>query len=126
MILFLDDERRPWQHGFTGAEWVKTAAHAIEMLRTGTVRFASLDHDLLPEHYPWALEDGQTVWDCRDTGYDVTEFLQQNPEYWPAEGVRVHSKHTAGVARMLPLIQAHYGRLFQTWILDKPNSDRGC
>ena len=33
MILWLDDVREPWKHGFIGAEWVKTAAEAIECLK---------------------------------------------------------------------------------------------
>jgi hypothetical protein len=40
--LWLDDTRQP-SRGFT---WAKTAEKAIELLKTGKVNFASLDHDL--------------------------------------------------------------------------------
>lgn len=46
MTLWLDNIREPWKHGYTGAEWAKTADEAIALLKTGTVTFASLDHDL--------------------------------------------------------------------------------
>lgn len=97
LVLWLDDYRKPWQFGYLGAEWVKTAPEAIELLKTGMVRFASLDHDLLPEHYPWNCN---SIEDCDGTGYDVVQFLLANPEFWPPEGVRVHSANPMGRARM--------------------------
>ena len=45
-VMFLDDVRKPWNEGFMGAVWVKTSEEAIKLLQTGTVEFASLDHDL--------------------------------------------------------------------------------
>lgn len=54
MNLWLDDVREPHKFGCLGWEWAKTAAEAIELLKTGKVEKASLDHDLAPDHYPWS------------------------------------------------------------------------
>ena len=113
MILWLDDIREPWRHGFIGCEWVKTAQEAIDLLKTGRVTFASLDHDLAEEHYPWNCAD---ISACKGTGYDVVCWLEEHPEFWPVEGVRVHSVNPAGVQRMWVPIERHYGRIF----LDRP------
>lgn len=110
MIMWLDDVRIPWQHGYINAEWCKTAAEAIALLQTGKVTFASLDHDLSTEHYPWS---GTPIEQCEGTGYDVVCWLEANPEFWPPEGCRVHSMNPVGRQRMLVPIQAFYGRDFQ-------------
>lgn len=109
MVLWLDDVREPWKHGFIGVTWVKTAAEAIEKLKTGKVEFASLDHDLSEEHYPWNCAD---VTKCKGTGYDVVCWLEQNPEFWPSHGVRIHSANPVGRARMEVVVNKHYGRNF--------------
>jgi hypothetical protein len=44
--LWLDDICDPVQHGKIGWVWVKTAEEAINLLKTGNVVRASLDHDL--------------------------------------------------------------------------------
>ncbi len=106
MVLWLDDIREPWKFGFVGATWVKTAQEAIDLLRTGRVTYASLDHDLSDEHYPWNCQDMRL---CEGTGYDVVCFLEKNPEFWPPEGCGVHSANPAGKARMLQVIDQHYG-----------------
>lgn len=106
MILFLDDVRQPWKHGFLGAEWAKTAEEAIALLRTGKVEFASLDHDLSEMASIGMPQEGEL------TGYTVVCFLEQHPEYWPPHGVRVHSFNPAGKDRMLSVIREHYGRIF--------------
>lgn len=111
MRLFLDDLRQPWKHGYLGAEWVKTAADAIAMLKTGRVTFASLDHDLKEEHYPWNCKELPPPGD--GTGFDVVLFLKQNPHLWPADGVHVHSANAGGTGRMLEIISNHYGKSFQ-------------
>lgn len=108
-VLFLDDVRLPRKHGYIGADWVKTAAEAIEKLKAGTVVFASLDHDLADEHYPWNCKDIEA---CKGTGYDVVCWLEQNPEFWPPSGVAVHSMNPAGKKRMEAVIERHYGRTF--------------
>ncbi len=110
MMLWLDDIRQPWRFGYIGATWVKTAAEAIEALKTGTVTFASLDHDLADEHYPWNCKDIDA---CKGTGYDVILFLEEHPEFWPANGVAVHSANPAGTARMNVVVERHYGRTFR-------------
>jgi hypothetical protein len=108
MFLWLDDVREPWKHGHIGAVWVKTADEAIEILKTGKVDAASLDHDLAEEHYPWNC--AELPGPGEKTGYDVVLWLEQNPEFWPQRGVSVHSMNPAGGPRMRQVIDAHYGR----------------
>lgn len=103
MILWLDDIRHPWKHGYVGVEWARTADEAISLLSTGKVTFASLDHDLTV-----AATIGNPAPDEK-TGYTVVCWLEQHPEFWPVDGVRVHSMNPAGKARMLQVIERHYG-----------------
>jgi hypothetical protein len=105
MFLWLDDQRNPFHHGAIGAVWVKTYEEAIELLATGEVVVASLDHD---------LNMAQTMGlDNREhTGYDVLVWMEQN-DVWP-EKVLVHSANPSGKMRMLQAVQQHYGKLFQT------------
>lgn len=109
MMLWLDDIREPWKHGFLNAAWAHTADEAITALKSGHISFASLDHDLSEEHYPWNCVDLSAT---KGTGYDVVLFLEANPEFWPAAGVAVHSMNPAGKARMLAVVERHYGRTF--------------
>lgn len=113
--MWLDDVRKPWEHGHIGWTWVKTADEAIAALRTGRVTEASLDHDLGlpscracraaclgPEEYGKVLELG-----CQHgekTGYDVVCWLEQHPEFYPPQGVSVHSMNPAGAARMIQVL----------------------
>lgn len=114
IVLWLDDYRKPWQFGYLGAEWVKTAPEAIALLGTGVVRFASLDHDLLPEHYPWNCV---SIDECDGTGFDVVQFLLMHPEFWPPDGVRVHSANPAGRARMEAAMERfHVGDGLFKWV----------
>lgn len=106
MTLWLDDIRQPWKHGYVGADWVKTADEAIAALKTGKYDFASLDHDLSEMATIGILQPGEK------TGYDVVCWLEQNPQHWPENGVRVHSMNPAGAERMRRVIEAHYGRRF--------------
>src|SRR5277367_2898861 len=88
MTLWLDDVRPPWKHGYIGAEWCKTADEAIALLETGKVTFASLDHDLAEEHYPWNCTELPRR--GAKTGYDVVCWMEENG-VWQKDGVRVHS-----------------------------------
>lgn len=108
MRLWLDDIREPWRFGFITSEWAHTAEQAIAMLKTGLVTFASLDHDLAPEHYEAGT--GYGAFDhCGDTcGCAVTNWMELN-KVWPVEGVVVHSMNPAGKARMEQVIRKHYG-----------------
>lgn len=102
MTLWLDDIREPWKHGYVGADWVKTAAEAIAALQTGKYDFASLDHDLSVKATMGQPAPGE------ETGYTVVCWLEEHPEFWPAQGVRVHSLNPTGAARMRGVIDAHY------------------
>jgi len=97
MNLWLDDVREPHLHGALGWVWAKTAQEAIEYLKTGRVKKASLDHDLSPDHYPWSEVPLEF---CEGTGYDVVLFLEANPQYLPSEWTKVHSMNPVGRARM--------------------------
>lgn len=109
--LWLDDVREPWKYGYVGCMWVKTAAEAIKELATGKYDFASLDHDLAPEHYPWLEKTPEDYVDA--TGYDVVKWLEEHPEFWPARGTCVHSANPVGRENMLVVVRAHYGKDFQ-------------
>jgi hypothetical protein len=104
MKLWLDDTRDPAEHGRIGWVWVKTAAEAIELLKTGEVEQLQLDHDLTVE---------QTLGndDHEPTGYDVALFLEENPHLCPVNGTGVHSMNPAGRARMeVALVRAYERR----------------
>ncbi len=108
MTLWLDDVREPWKHGHIGADWVKTADEAIAALKTGKYDLASLDHDLSEAATMGAAHPDEK------TGYTVVCWLEANPEFWPEEGVYVHSMNPVGATRMRQVIHAHYGRRFDS------------
>jgi len=53
--------------------------------------------------YGKIYEDGQR------SGYDVVCWLEEHPEFWPVDGVKVHSANPAGGKRMQQVIDRHYG-----------------
>ena len=116
MRLFLDDIRDPRRLYFVQEghrveylwTWAHTAEQAIELLKTGEVTFASLDHDLAPEHYESERHCGQGC------GCVVIDWMAEN-NVWPVDGVRVHSQNPAGAARMRQAIDAHYGEGYSKW-----------
>lgn len=107
MKLWLDDVRQPWKFGCIGWEWAKTADEAIALLKTGAVTQASLDHDLAPEHYPFA-EVPEAEYKEK-TGYTVVLWMEEN-NVWPVDGVTVHSMNPVGRTRMMVVICAHYSK----------------
>ncbi len=111
MTLWLDDIRPPWKYGYVGAEWVKTADECIAALKTGKYDFASLDHDLSE-----AQSMGHRTPEDR-TGYTVVCWLRDNPEYFPEEGIKVHSLYPKGSRLMREIIHDHYGRRFDSLVL---------
>jgi hypothetical protein len=125
--LWLDDVRKPWEHGAIGFEWAKTYEQAVDLLLTRQVTFASLDHDLsegAAMGYFYHCRQCGERWQRRPTscpkckggglvthektGYDVVCFLEENPHLWPAEGVVVHSMNPSGRARMQQVIDRYY------------------
>jgi hypothetical protein len=117
VYLWLDDIRDPKKFSKADWTWVKTAAEAIAFFRQhpGQVECASLDHDLTQEQMVLGGYNALIHDDGVRSGYDVVCWLEQNPEYWPIEGVAVHSQNPAGADRMKKVIRAHYGRNF--WFL---------
>lgn len=109
MKLWLDDYRAPWKHGAEGFEWVKTGEEAIKKLESGTVIFASLDHDLCLQHMSFSevLPEDYTEM----TGYSVVCWMEETG-CWPPEGVAVHSMNPVGRDRMEQVIRKHYGKNF--------------
>src|SRR5215469_1648832 len=108
MRLWLDDARAPWKNGCLGWKWIKTADDAIALLKTGNVEEASLDHDLTEQQAARGGTYGVVYDDGNSTGYDVLCWLEANPQFWPPEGVRVHSMNSGGAARMHEVIERHY------------------
>jgi hypothetical protein len=107
MKLWLDDLREPWRFGCVGWEWAKTAEDAIKLLRSGLVTEASLDHDLTPEQTMGGVL-GEIREDGQKSGYDVVVWLEEHPEFWPKDGVKVHSMNVVGKKRMQQVIERHY------------------
>lgn len=93
--LWLDDLRDPEKLGYKDYVWVKTYKDAIDILKTGKVKFASLDHDL-----------GLTL-TGEKTGYDVVCWMEEN-NVWPEDGVRVHSQNPVGAQKMKAVLRKHY------------------
>lgn len=113
MYLWLDDIRDPRHYGREGWRWVKTAKDAIEVFRTGEVEAASLDHDLTQDQMQRGGYLGEVYEDGHKSGYDVVEWLEQHPQFWPKYGVAVHSANPAGKKRMEQVIFNYYGRNFR-------------
>ncbi len=107
MKLWLDDVREP---GAVGWAWAKTAADAIDLLKTGEVTEASLDHDLGICDACLAKPSTHAVREAcphNGTGYDVVCWMEEHGA-WPVGGVTVHSANPVGAARMLAAISRHY------------------
>ena len=88
--LWLDDIRpapEGWVH-------VKTVNEAIELMKTRTVDYASLDHDL----GIFASEGGN--------GVKFTDWMAEF-QCWPNEGVFVHSSNPVGVNTMLATVDRY-------------------
>ena len=118
MFMWLDDIRDPKEYGGIGAVWVKTYDEAINMLKTGKVTFASLDHDIgacqdcIDHNYHIGdMTTAETTFYNRcpheKTGYSVVCWMEEN-NVWPEKGCRVHSANPVGKQRMEQVIQAHY------------------
>ena len=118
--LWVDDERRPPSFSDCGLHWTwaKNYDQSIEALKSGTVEFVSLDHDLCDAHYFeffLAQSEGRPIdtSNCKEkTGYDVLLWMAEN-NVWPKEGIRVHTMNTVRKPIMLEIIEKHYGRTFQ-------------
>lgn len=99
--LWLDDIRAA-PEGWT---WVKTAAEAIDMLKTGLVQYASLDHDLAEEHYAGGGYC-DTGYEAAATGYDVCKWMVDNNVY-PTTFLKFHTANPVGRINMTQLIQRY-------------------
>lgn len=71
MNVWLDDIRDPAMYGRTGWTWAKTAAEAIDLLKTGAVEAISLDHDL-------CIESTIGMAATAPTGLDVALWMEEN------------------------------------------------
>lgn len=99
--LWLDDERDPDKHAGPGWTWVKTAAAAIDLLRTGSVYMASLDHDLCD------ADAGRAACGLppkEQTGYTVATWMEEHG-VWPPGGACCHSQNPVGRARIEVVLQ---------------------
>jgi CheY-like chemotaxis protein len=77
---------------------VDKAKDAISLLKDKEWDWLFLDHDLGDEA---SVESGP------GTGYEVAEWLEQNPEYKP-EKIVVHSMNPAGRDKMLAALKDAY------------------
>ncbi len=102
MKLWLDDIRDPNLHGAIGFTWVKTYDEAIKYLSTGSVTFASLDHDL-------TIDDTLGNPKGEKTGYDVICWMEEN-NIIPNNGIACHSQNPSGKARIEQVIRKLYSR----------------
>jgi hypothetical protein len=93
MRIWLDDIR-PAPQGWV---WVDTVEKAIELMASGEVAEASLDHD---------LGDGE------QEGYKLVLWMAEN-DMWPREAISVHSANPPGAKRMCGVIEryGHYRRV---------------
>lgn len=121
--LWVDDDpqRKPPPFDTCGLywTWVTTYDEAIEALKTGTVEFVSLDHDLADEHYVAYFSFNQLcdprtyTHHCKEkTGYDVLLWMEEN-NVWPKDGIRIHTMNHVRKPIMLDIVKKHYGRTFQ-------------
>ncbi len=88
--LWVDDVR-PEPEGWVRA-W--SADEAIEVLSSGDVAFASLDHDL----GVFASMGGD--------GAAITDWMAEH-DSWPTTGIRVHSANPVGVRTMLATVDRY-------------------
>jgi hypothetical protein len=95
MKLYLDD-MRDHPEGWTRAY---TADHAKNILGSGEIEFASLDHDL-DCYYHSSYDMGV------ETGYHVVRFMVEN-DIWPHLGVRIHTDNDWGRKNMQSLIETY-------------------
>jgi len=118
MKLWLDDIRPAppgWHH-------VKTIREAKDVLMTGLVTHASLDHDLgacedcmagrtaeqwLAEH------NNQAMPNCTHfgTGYDLVTWMEET-HMWPSESIMCHSRNPVGRARMQQVMMKEVPRQY--------------
>lgn len=113
MRLWLDDIRLA-PFGWT---WAKNYDEAVELLLTGAITDASLDHDLgviVPEGYLDARDAGLLV--CHPdvleedplakSGYDLCLWMAEH-DIWPSRSVRVHSHNPIGAKRMCGVVDRY-------------------
>lgn len=98
MKLWLDDIRRlpRLSFGVDMPDWVlaHSVNEAIEIMKSGEVTFASLDHDLGIYH-----QDG-------GNGIKLLDWMAEN-NIWPKDGISVHSANPVGVKQMIALIDRY-------------------
>lgn len=90
--LWLDDVRKPYEHGRIGWLWVKGYQSAVDAFEEYEVVEASLDHDLTIQQ-TCGNDDGEK------TGYDLVCWMEERGIY-PRDGVHVHSMNPSGADRM--------------------------
>jgi len=105
--LWLDDERPCSYQG----NWrvAKNYDEAVMIMQNYTVRHASLDHDLAPEHYVPGGYDKPEVYNnfTEKTGYDFVKWMEAN-DVWPQYPPIVHSRNPVGARRMAHVLARHY------------------
>ena len=90
--LWLDDVRKPWDHGRIGWHWAKSYEDAVYVCERYDVIEADLDHDLTIRQTT-GYDDGEK------TGYDFVCWMEAR-NFYPRDGVHVHSMNPSGADRM--------------------------
>lgn len=121
MKLWLDDIRRlPRLKPGAASDWVlaHSVNEAIEIMKSGEVTFASLDHDL------------GLYYDQGGNGIKLLDWMAEN-NIWPTDGISVHSANPVGVKQMIALIDRYapyYGIAtdssyfdYEDYIVSEPN-----
>ena len=109
MNLWLDDVR-PAPKGWI---WVKTVRDAQELLSSGKVERASLDHDLGPQPLCFHCEnESQDCGQCHchnrhSDGTDLCTWMAATG-HWPAVKPEVHSANPPGHEHMRAIIHRYF------------------
>ena len=109
MKLFVDDCRMiagSFDANTDWHEWVlcRSVKNAIAILSDCHITFMSLDHDMGQD------ENGNNL----PTGYDLLNDLEdlaaKGYDFWPTDGVIVHSANPVGSERMQVVIDRYYNK----------------
>lgn len=110
--MWLDDVRAA-PEGWT---WVRTVSTAKQLLLTGCVQWASLDHDLGTCSNCYALGDQDVdervcsrdcLHECHETGSDLVRWMAET-NTWPGTKPRVHSANPVGARYMRDVIDRYW------------------
>ncbi len=100
-VMLLDDDTRRHRwfiKRFAGDDLdiAENVDEAKQLLAGPTYDAIFLDHDLLPHHYESNEHD-----DHHNTGYEIAEWMSQNPHIQPAATIIVHTRNADAAIKMV-------------------------